>query len=231
MIIASASLIKGMTGFGFALVSLPPLMIWYSPKELIPVLLCCNLCASLIIVLQKKERKLVNKQFRSLIAYGALFTIAGVVILKYLSEDLLIIVMSIFFILLSGLSLVGIKYSIKLTDASYKIAGAFLGLLTGSISISGPPLALFLHSAQVDNQEFREVFSWFSIVTAVIALVGYAGMGMLTLKILEMTGLFLPILFLGSFFGKRLNQYLSASLFKKISILIILFSSVLLLFR
>jgi len=231
LIVSLASLVKGITGFGFALIALPPLLIWYSPQEIIPVLILCNLFASLVIVLQKKDRDLVSKQFQCLISYGALFTLVGVLTLKYLSEDILITIMSIFFILLSVFSLLGIRYSIRLSDWSYKIAGMFLGFLTGSISISGPPLALFLHSAKVDNQEFREIFSWFSIVTAFIALVGYGVVGLLTLATFKMALLFLPILYLGSFIGKRLNQCISPLLFKNISVFITLLSSLFLLLK
>jgi len=231
LIVAVASLVKGVTGFGFSLISLPPLLIWYAPQEIIPVLIFCNLFASSVIVLQKKDRKLVNRQFQSLIVYGALFTIVGVLILKYLSEEILITIMSVFFILLSVFSLLGIKYSIRLSNWSYRIAGMFLGFLTGSISISGPLLALFLHSAKVDNQEFREIFSWFSIVTAFIALFGYAVLGLLTINTFKMTFLFLPLLYLGSFVGKRLNSCISPSMFKNISVLITLLSSLFLLLK
>jgi hypothetical protein len=114
---------------------------------------------------------------------------------------------------------------------SYKIAGAFLGFLTGSISISGPPLALFLHSAKVNNQEFREIFSWFSIVTSIIALLGYGFSGLITLHILKMSALFLPILFAGSFIGKRINDHVSFPVFEKFILLITLGSSVFLLMK
>ena len=229
IIISIAALIKGITGFGFALISLPLLTFWYSPKELIPVLILANLFSSIIIVIQKKDRKLINGQFRSLIYSGALFTLVGVITLKYISEDVLILIMSIFFIVLSTLTLIGVNYSFKLSDMSYKLAGAFCGFLTGCISVSGPPLALFLNSAHVDNQEFREIFSWFSIVTSVIALAGYYILGMLTFKMLELTILILPILFLGSYFGKRLNKLMPSKLFQKISILMTLVASIFLL--
>jgi len=231
LIVITASLVKGITGFGFALVSLPPLLIWYSPTELIPVLVFCNLVASVIIVLQKKERKLVNKQFRSLIIYGAIFTIAGVLTLNYISEDFLLKIMSVFFILLSVLSLVGLKYTIKLSSISCKIAGAFIGFLTGSISISGPPLALFLHSANIGNKEFREIFSWFSILTSIIALLGYGFSGILTIQTFKMSALFLPILFVGSFIGKKINHRMHISVFKKTILWITLGSSVFILLK
>lgn len=231
LIVLVASLIKGITGFGFALISLPLLITWYPAKELIPVLVFCNLMASLIIVLQKKDRKLINKQFRSLIIYGGIFTVTGVIFFKNIPEHMLILIISTFFIILSALSLLNIKYPIPLTNISFKIAGAVLGFLTGSISISGPPLALFLNSANVDNQEFREIFAWFSIITATVALVGYGFFGLITAQTIKMTLLFFPILFVGSFLGKRLNHKIPLSVFKKMTIVITLILSVLMLFK
>jgi len=231
LIVVIASLVKGITGFGFALVALPPLMIWYSPKEIIPVLLLCNLFSSVLIVLQKKDRQLINKQFEWLIIFGALFTIVGVVFLKYLPEHLLIVIVSVFLIILTVLSILGVQYPLKITDRSYKIAGAFLGFLTGSISISGPPMALFLYSAKVDKQQFREIFSWFSVVTSVVALAGYFVLGILTLQSLKTSLLFLPILFIGSFIGKRINNIIPVIVFKKAILIITLFSSVFILLK
>lgn len=231
IIVLAASLVKGITGFGFALVSLPLLLIWYSPREIIPVLILCNLIASAIIVLQKKEQKLVSWQFRHLIVFGAIFTIAGVLTLRYFPEEIIIKIVSTFFILLSIFSLVGIKHSFKFSPFAYKIAGAFIGFLTGSISISGPPLALFLHSANVGNREFREIFAWFSIATSVIALAGYGFCGLLTMRTFEISALFLPILFAGSFIGKKINRNIPVPVFKKSVLFITLASCVFLLLK
>lgn len=231
LIVVVASLIKGITGFGFALVALPPLLFWYSPQEIIPVLLFCNLFASTIIVLQKKERQLVDSRFRTLIYYGAFFTIFGTIALKYVAGDILIIVMGIFFIVLSIITLIGVKYTIKQTRLNIKLAGALCGFLTGSISVSGPPMALFLNAVNIDNQQFREIFAWFNIVTTSVAIFGFYMLDLLTRDIFKMTLMFLPILYLGSFFGKRLIKYIPPSAFKKSAIIMSLVSSVFLLWR
>lgn len=228
-IVVIASLIKGITGFGFALVAMPPLLFWYSPQELVPVLTLCNLVVSVIIVLQKKERKLVSKSFQGLIVWGALFTILGVMALKYVPSHLLILLMAVFFMLLSVFTLFGGRMVFRMTQSAYVIAGSLCGFLTGSISISGPPLVLFLNYANVDNQQFREIFSWFSIVTAVIALVGYGFMGLLTGETLKMTLMVLPILYAGSFIGKRVNRFIPALVFKRVSIVLTILSCLLLL--
>jgi len=231
LIVVFASVIKGLTGFGFALVALPPLLFWYTPQEIIPVLIMSNLFASFIIVLQKKDRVLVDSRYRTLIYYGAVFTIFGAVMLKNVAGNHLIIVMSVFFIVLSLITLIGAKYSILPSKLNVKIAGAICGFLTGSISVSGPPMALFLNAVNIDNQKFREIFAWFNIVTTIVAIFGYFLLDMLSKDIFKLTLLFLPILYLGTFFGKRLNKYISVKLFKTIAISMSFISSVFLLLK
>ncbi len=230
--IVVSSLIKGITGFGFALLSLPVLLTWYEPKEIIPVLMICNLFASLFIILQKKEKKLIDKPSKQLIISGGLFTILGVVILKYINADWLIHFSGIFFIVLTILSLIKRKKeSVAIPIYAYPLVGSIIGLITGTISISGPPLALFLNKAKVDNKKFREIFAWFSIVTATIAIIGYYQIGLLSNQVLKHSLLFTPILLAGTIIGKHLNSILPIKSFKTINILLTFISCFLLLYK
>lgn len=228
LVIVFSSLLKGVTGFGFALISFPILLFWYSPREIIPVLMICNLIASLFIVLQKKEHKLVTGPYRSLIISGGLFTILGVVTLKTVSEQMLVHITGAVFIVLTLFSWRKIP-NVKLPPLAFSLAGAIIGFITGAISVSGPPLALFLNISKVDNREFREIFAWFSIVTAVIAIAGYIQTGLLTEQSLKMALVFVPILLLGTVVGKRLNTSFSVKAFQKINIAVTLLASFLLL--
>lgn len=231
IIILLAAFVKGVTGFGFALVSLPLLMFWYPAKELIPVLMLCNLFASILIVLQKKEYKLIDRKSRSLIIYGAIFTIFGVTLLKHIPPKALIIILAVFFIIMSIFSLLKNKRIHLYKIGIYRLAGAVCGFLTGCISVSGPPLALFLHQVNVDNKQFREIFAWFSITTATIALTGYYFADLLTWKTLELSAISIPLLFIGSYTGKRLNNLIPKVFFEKMILAICIFSSVALLFK
>lgn len=78
---------------------------WYEPVEIIPVLMICNLMASLFIVLQKKKNKLIDKPSKLLLVSGGFFTFFGVVVLKYVNTDVLIHFAGVFFIILTILSL------------------------------------------------------------------------------------------------------------------------------
>lgn len=231
LIVIAASLIKGITGFGFALVALPPLLIWYAPAEIIPVLVLSNLAASVMIIMQQSGQYRIGDKFISLIFWGAVFSLVGVMTLSYFRADLLIRIMSIFFITIATLSLVGVRRTVNPPTYVYRIAGSLFGFLTGSISVGGPPLALFLDAVNVSNQQFRVIFSWFSIVSSCVALVGYGISGMLTLEMFKTAALFLPVLFAGSYIGKRINQHVPVAVFKKIVLLVTLVASFFLLLK
>ncbi len=229
-VVLFASLVKGITGFGFALVSLPVLVIWFPVKELIPVLTICNMLASTVIVLQKKSIPLIHPSSRILILSGSVATVAGVVLLTAISETLVTLLVAILLALLSGVSLMGKLWSIRKNNANFVMAGAISGLLAGSVSISGPPLAIFMKEVGMDKAEFREVFSWFSIITAGIAIAGYCLSGLLTFAELKLSLFFFPILYVGSYIGKRINAQISTRSFNKINITICLLSCVILMF-
>ncbi len=229
LIVIASSLIKGITGFGFALFSFPLLLIWYAPKEIIPVLMICNLIASVLIVVQKKEHKLLDKQSYFLIGSGGIFTLLGVVALSAGDGKLLVHISGILFIALTLISLRKRNNEAqKLPDYIYTLSGAFIGFLTGAVSVSGPPLALFLNRANVSNRKFREIFAAFSVFTATIALIGYYQAGMINLQTIKSALVFTPILLAGTVFGKRLNSNMSSGSFKTTNIVLTLLASILL---
>ena len=229
LIIVFSSLIKGITGFGFALLSFPLLLMWYAPKEIIPVLMICNLIASVMIVLQKKEYKLLDKQSYYLIGSGGLFTIAGVIALSSTDGKWLVRISGILFIGLTIYSLMKKKpKNKKLHHRAYMYAGAFIGFLTGAVSVSGPPLALFLNRANISNQKFREIFAAFSVITAIIAIFGYYQAEMITLQTLKLSLIFVPILLTGAIAGKKLNNIISIASFQTINIVLTLIASIML---
>ncbi len=229
LIIVFSSLIKGVTGFGFALFSFPLLLIWFEPKEIVPVLMICNLIASIFITLQKKEHRLLDKKSYLLIGAGSAFTILGVIALSSINGKLLVHLSGLLFLLLTLFSLRKRKpRQRELPNHVYLWAGSLVGFITGAVSVSGPPLALFLRSANVSNRKFREIFAWFSVITAVIAILGYAQAGLITAQTLKLSVVCTPILLAGTIVGKKLNSNLSLDRFQTINMVLTLIASILL---
>jgi uncharacterized membrane protein YfcA len=134
-----------------------------------------------------------------------------------------------FFILLTIYSLSKKKSTQKeLPSYAYLSAGAFIGFLTGAVSVSGPPLALFLNRANVSNRKFREIFAAFSVVTAMIAIIGYSYAGMITTQTIKTSLFFTPILLAGTIIGKKLNSVMSINSFQSTNIVLTVLASILL---
>lgn len=228
LIIIFSSLVKGITGFGFALVSFPLLLFWYTPKEIIPILMICNLIASILIILQKKEFRLLDRQSVLLILSGGLFTMFGVLVLHATTGQNLVRFSGVLFIALTLYSLRNRKKTkASMPNYIYALVGALIGFVTGSISVSGPPLALFLNRAKVSNLKFREIFAWFSVVTAVIAIFGYYQSNLINIQTVQHSFIFVPILLIGTIVGKHITKILSLKSFKLINIVLTLISSIL----
>lgn len=228
-IIALASLIKGVTGFGFALVALPPLLFFYSPSEIIPVLVICNLFASVVMILQKRDYPRLAKGLNQMIIYGAICAAFGALVLKNVPSALLKYSLGSIFIVMTLISLIRPKRKRHYKLHTYKIVGGIIGLLTASVSVSGPPLALFLQSTGITNKQFRMAFAWFNVFTAAVAVAAYAIAGLIHTQQLRMVLYFIPILYLGSFVGKRLNAFIPEKLFNTIILLITFVASLMLL--
>lgn len=230
LIIIFSSLLKGVTGFGFALFSFPLLLMWYAPKEIIPVLMVCNFITSFMIVLQKKEQKLLDRSSYLLIGSGGIFTVLGVLALSSSDGKLLIHISGVIFLILVLYTIIQKKPKAnkQLKQKSYLIAGGLIGFLTGAISVSGPPLAIFLNRANVSNRKFREIFAAFSLVTAFVAIIGYYHAEILTKQTMITSLYFAPILLGGTILGKKLNSWMSIKSFQTINIILTAISSLLL---
>jgi len=229
IVILFASVLKGLTGFGFALLAMPFLLIFYPAKLVIPVLTLFNLLTSTQIILKIPNLKL-NRYTLKIPIWGIIGTLPGVVLLNFVEDRPFKIFVGSMLIIVSFAFLKGFRFKIKDPLRGSVTAGLTSGFLGGFTSISGPPLALFLTSLNVSNDDFRGKFAYFNIATATLALIGYAFSHMLTLETLKITAFQLPIMVFGILIGQKLSRIVSVSLFQKICILITLFSGFMTLF-
>jgi len=229
-IVLLAALIKGSTGFGFSMTALPLLIFNNAVKTVVPIITIWSLTTSLIIILQKKEFK-VNRENNALILWGALGTITGTLILANLEEKVLTLVVSVIFACLTILSLAGFQFKIKNRSKATIQTGLLSGILAGSISISGPPITLLLNALQIRKEEFREIFARFDIVTSIVALIGFSITGYLNNQTFLFALFFVPVIYSGTFIGKRINRLIPQNLFRTVNLALSLISCLLLVFR
>jgi uncharacterized membrane protein YfcA len=226
-IIFLSGIVKGTTGFGFALFSLPLLVHFIPIKTLIPIIMLFNLFSSVQIVLQSGQLR-IKKSIILLSVTGVAGIVCGSVVLKFLPEQWLKLMASVILIVLSVMFLSGYRFKIRKLKRGNAIAGTISGFLGGSLSVSGPPLALFLTSLKLDTQNFRSTFAWFSIITASVAMADYIKIGIVHFITFKIFFISLPVLVFSIQLGKLISKKISVQLFYTGVVIISLMAGILL---
>jgi len=229
-IVFISGIIKGTTGFGFALLSVPFLVYYIPIKTLIPIITLFNLFSSIQILYQLRHIK-ITKRIIFLSISGVIGVILGSLLLLYLTDSVLKLFTAIFLVFISILFLLGYRFKVRKLKRGNIIAGFISGILGGSTSMSGPTLALFLTSIKLDTQHFRHTFAWFSVITSVVAMIDFVKIGLVTTQALSIFGITVPILFTSIYIGKKVSMKIPQAIFYKSVVGITLLAGILLLYN
>jgi uncharacterized protein len=151
--------VQSATGFGFALVLGPALFAVMDPVEAVTALLVLGLALNLLVLFEGGRPRHVDWRALTPMLLAALPGLAaGAVALTQLSKEALQVTVGIAVILAAAWQLrrgAGAGSHAQLPPAAAWIAGFASGLLTTSISVSGPPIVLWLEARGVRPEEFR----------------------------------------------------------------------------
>jgi uncharacterized protein len=143
--------VQSATGFGFALVLSPALFAVMDPVEAVTALLALGLALNLLVLFEGGRPEQVDWRALAPMLAAALPGLAvGAVALTQLSKEALQVAVGVAVILAVGWQLRAAGPRL-----SPWTAGFASGALTTSISVSGPPLVLWLTARGLHPEEFR----------------------------------------------------------------------------
>ena len=146
--------VQSATGFGFALVLSPALFAVMDPVEAVTALLVLGLALNLLVLFEGGRPEHVDWRALAPMLVAAVPGLAiGAVALTELSKEVLQVAVGVAVIAAAGWQLRA--RTVRLSPAAAWIAGFASGALTTSISVSGPPLVLWLTARGVRPEEFR----------------------------------------------------------------------------
>ena len=148
--------VQSATGFGFALVLSPALFAVMDPVEAVTALLVLGLALNLLVLFEGGRPEHVDWRALAPMLVAAVPGLAiGVVALTELSKEVLQVAVGVAVIAAAGWQLLRRETHPHLSPAAAWGAGFVSGALTTSISVSGPPLVLWLEARGVRPEEFR----------------------------------------------------------------------------
>ena len=226
LIVFIAGFFQGLTSFGFSLIAIPFLVIMFPLQETVPIIVILSICANICVIYNCIKEVKIGKMWLLILA-GIIFVPFGSFALVYIDSNYLKLVFAIIVIVFSLLLFLNKSFPIKNEKIGYTLAGSLSGFLNGSLSLSGPPVVLFLSNQGVRKESFRANLSFYFIILNLIAIGTYLSNGLLSIIILEKTLYFIPAMLLGVFIGIKKAKKLNEVLFKKIALMLLIISGVL----
>lgn len=226
IVIFSAGMIQGITSFGFSLLSVPLLSFFLPLQIVVPMLIIYSLFLNSIILYNVRGH--VNiKKISILIIAGIIGTPLGTYFLKSLDENILKIIVGSVVTLSAIVFLRGYKIKVKNEKLSFIPVGLISGLLNGSVSISGPPIILFLTNQGVDKQTFRANLTSYFWVLNLMTVPTYFFSGLITKDVVSYTMYLFPALILGVLAGIKVGNKVDDAVFKRVTLVLIFFMGIL----
>lgn len=202
-----ASTLQAATGFGFAIMAIPFLLLLFEPHDAIQLNII--LCFLISLIMIYKIRNEIDKGILIRLIKGSVIGILpGLGIFIFLDVRPLKILTSI--LILASTSLLIAKINFKQSSRKELIVGAFSGFLTTSIGLPGPPLMIYFAGAKVDKATIRGTTVAYFVFVSLISLLLQFSMYDTSTSVWIATLWSIPFVLLGIILGQwvftRLNQ-------------------------
>jgi uncharacterized membrane protein YfcA len=229
LVIFAAYFVRGLTGFGSALVAVPLLVLVLPLKLAVPVIVLLDYLASL----SHGIRHFHHIQWRDLLPVLP-FTLLGILIafflLKHVEPGLLTDALGIFIICYAIYSLLPLP-----PLHGSRIWAAPLGTLSGLVGTvfgtGGPFTVIYMGLRNLDKNAFRGSLATFFIMDGGMRLIGFTASGFYDRENLTLVLAALPIMALGLYVGGHIHTNLSRQSFVRLVAGVLIASGCSLLFK
>ena len=229
-VIAAASFVQGLAGFGIGLVSLAFLPFLMSPQHAI-VLITLYAAVFIVIIFIPLRRDFTLHGMVELVAGTILATPAGIWLLAGLPPDLLKRLIGLVLLLIVALEWLGL-YPERLRGRGWGFgAGVAAGILGGAIGTPGPPVILYAAAQDWSPRTVKANIQAFLMINQVVILIGYWWAGLLDREVWRLTWLFAAPAVIGLVAGMLLFNRLDRERFRRVVFAVLLVSGLVLLIR
>ena len=221
---------RGFSGFGFSLLTITALSLFYPPVEIIPSIFMLELAASANL-LPSIWKDIHWKSLGPLTVGCLVATPIGVWALAHVAPAPMQIALSIFVLVATYLMWRGFALKTMPGPIASTLAGAASGLSNGAFGIGGPPVILFYFASPAGNVAGRASLVAFFLATDIIGLANQSVHGLITWDTAVRALIFLPALLAGVWVGARSFKGTDPETFRKYVLGILAFLAVVILLK
>lgn len=223
--------IHGLAGFGFGMVSMSLLPFFIDIKQANVLVTILALLTCLLIMW--RMRHVVDFRKVLPIFFGAMVGIPiGVNLLKIMQPKILKIILGTILITFSIYSIFFKKENFRIIKKRWAFPiGIFGGIFNGLINMGGPPVIIYTHYQKWNKDDIKATLITYFAMCSTYKLGVLLLAKLVTWEIIEMSGIFFPIVALGAFLGAIWFDKVNKEQMRKITFSILIFLGLLLLLK
>jgi hypothetical protein len=214
-----AGLITGCTGFGAVLLALPPLTFLMDLQTAVTVVAMVSFPLMLFLLIGLRK----DIDFRKVgpLLLGAIPGVpVGVSFLRHLDKSVIHLLLGAILIAYPILSVTWKTSERKSGKIEAYFFGFCAGCLGGAFAASGPPVIIYTSMQQWTKDQIKATLLCFFLLQGLAVLIAYGLVGMITPMALKYSGISLPIIFLGTFFGSILYRSVEDRGYKRLMLIL-----------
>ncbi len=223
--------IRGITGFGSGLIAVPLLALFLPLTFVVPLLLLLDFTASMVMGGFNFGRVKWN-EIGVLIPFGILGVVLGTSLLVNLPPSLMLMVLAGFVFVFALRSILNLRGD-KLISRGWAVPAALTGGTVGALfGTGGPPYVIYLTHRIHEKSDLRATFSALFFADGLSRIVSFLIAGLLmSAKVWTAYFVALPLMLGALYLGGRAHVGLSAMQMTRLVGVLLLVSSVSLLFK
>lgn len=206
--------LQSSTGFGYSLICMT-VYSYFLPIKIAIVLQAFVAMFTIAYYTYLQFKHINFKLFIIPALFSIITTYIGTELVYIGSEEILIKVLGITFILLTLASITVFK-KIKISKGigGMFVAGSVSGLIGGLTNLSGPPMVIYYLQVTTDKNEYNGTIQAFFLVSTIFKTFLNVSNGLITSQILYMTPMLLAGTAIGSYFGIKLFKNMNMKTIK-----------------
>jgi uncharacterized membrane protein YfcA len=220
-IVFFAAFVQSLSGFGFALITMPLITIVMSLQTASPLVALTGFTLCTINIIRYRQAVNVGEALR-LVTASAPGIPVGLWVLTNVDES---VIKSLLGLILIAYAVYAIVHPATLRLRSrwwVYPAGFAAGCLSGAYNTPGPPVVVYSSLRQWPKDEFRAVLQAFFSLNALLVVASHAIAHRLTTEVLTFYSFAAPALLLGVLAGSRVDSRVNKDRFRTIVTVMIL---------
>ena len=216
-----AAFIRGLTGFGLALILAPILLLILNPVSVVVINVLLALLSNVLVLLRSFAR--INyRQIVPMVLSSLLGIPLGVWIITVITPTIFKIFIGAIIIAFAVPTVIGSHKTFVREKEASCIAGFFSGMFSSSTSLGGPPIVIFMHNQNWPKEIIYTSLAVYFLFLGCFSLGGLSLAGQVSAEMIITAVSLAPSTLAGIILGMIMFRRVNARFFRRLSISVII---------